>query len=143
MLDAGVNVALGTDGASSNNNLDLLKEMQLAAILHKGVNENPTEVTAQEMLKIATQNGAAAQGRADCGKLEVGCRADLVLIDTDSVNNIPLYDKYSMMAYSARSTDVRMTMVDGRVLYLDGEYKTMDIEKIKYSAKGKLKEFFI
>lgn len=143
MLDAGVNVALGTDGASSNNNLDLLKEMQLAAILHKGVNENPTEVTAREMLNIATQNGAKAQGRSDCGRIEVGCRADLVLVDTDSLNNIPLYDKYSMLAYSARSTDVRMTMVDGRVLYLDGEYKTLDIEKIKYSAKGKLKEFFI
>ncbi len=143
LIDGGVNVALGTDGASSNNNLDLLKEMQLAALIHKGVNEDPTATNAREMLKIATLNGAMAQGRSDCGRIAEGCRADLVLIDTDTVNNMPLYDNYSMMSYSASSRDVRMTMVDGKVLYLDGEYKTIDVEKIKYEAKGTLKDFFI
>lgn len=143
LIDGGVNVALGTDGASSNNNLDLLKEMQLSALIHKGISEDPTATNAAEMLRLATENGARAQGREDCGRLSVGCRADLVLVDTDKINNIPLYDKYSMLAYSANSRDVRMTMVDGKVLYLDGEYKTMDIERIKYESKRTLKDFFI
>ncbi|MBE6600181.1 MAG: amidohydrolase [Ruminococcaceae bacterium] len=143
LIDGGVNVALGTDGASSNNRLDLLREMQLAALLHKGAQEDPTVTNAREMLKIATENGAMAQGRSDCGRLEVGYRADLVLISVDELNNIPLYDKYSMLAYSARSSDVRMNMVDGRVLYLDGEFKTLDVEKIKYESKRTLKDFFI
>ena len=143
LIDGGVNVALGTDGACSNNNLDLLKEMQLAALLHKGFAEDPTVTNAQEMLRLATENGARAQGRLDSGRLEEGYRADLVLVSTDSVNNIPLYDKYSMLAYSAKSADVRMNMTDGRVLYLDGEYKTLDIERIKYESKRTLKDFFI
>ena len=143
LIDGGVNVALGTDGASSNNNLDLLKEMQLSALIHKGISEDPTATNAAEMLRLATENGARAQGREDCGRLSVGCRADLVLVDTDKINNIPLYDKYSMLAYSANSRDVRMTMVDGKVLYLDGEYKTMDIERIKHESKRTLKDFFI
>ena len=142
LIDGGVNVALGTDGAASNNKLDMLSEMQLAALIHKGVSEDPTATSAAEMLRLATENGAAAQGRYDCGRIAVGNRADLVLVDTDSVNNIPLYDKYSMLAYSAKSTDVRMTMVDGRVLYRDGEYKTVDIEKVKYESKRTLKDFF-
>ena len=142
LIDGGVNVALGTDGAASNNKLDMLSEMQLAALIHKGVSEDPTATNAPEMLRLATENGAAAQGRLDCGRIAVGNRADLVLVDTDSVNNIPLYDKYSMLAYSAKSTDVRMTMVDGRVLYLNGEYKTVDIEKVKYESKRTLKDFF-
>ena len=143
MLDAGVNVSLGTDGAASNNNLDLLKEMQFAALIHKGFHENPTEITARECFKIATENGARAQGRANCGRIAEGYRADLALIDTDALNNIPLYDTYSALAYSVRSTDVRMTAVDGKILYLDGEFKTLDIEKIKYDAKRTLKNFFI
>ncbi len=143
LIDGGVNVALGTDGASSNNRLDLLKEMQLAALIHKGAAEDPTVTNAPEMLKLATENGAIAQGRPDCGKLEVGYRADIILVGVDELNNIPLYDKHSMLAYSARSADVRMNMVDGRVLYLDGEYKTLDVERIKYEAKRTLKDFFI
>ena len=143
LIDGGVNVALGTDGASSNNRLDLLSEMQLAALIHKGVSEDPTVTNAPEMLQLATKNGAIAQGRMDCGEIKEGMRADLIIVDTDSINNIPLYDYYSMMSYSAKSSDVRMTMVDGRVLYLDGEYKTVDIEKTKYEAKRMLKNFFL
>ncbi len=143
LIDGGVNVALGTDGACSNNRLDLLKELQLAALIHKGVAEDPTITNAPEMLKLATENGAIAQGRSDCGRLEVGYRADLILVSTGELNNIPLYDKHSMLAYSARSADVRMNMVDGRVLYHDGEYKTLDVERIKYESKRTLKDFFI
>ncbi len=141
LLKAGINVALGTDGASSNNRLDMLHELQTAAILHKGVNTEPTIMPATSIFKIATKNGAIAQRRNDCGEIKVGNRADLVLLNCDTPHNLPLYDPYSMIAYSAMSTDVLMTMVDGRVLYKDGEYKTLDIEKIKAEART-LKGFF-
>lgn len=141
LLDAGVNVCLGTDGAASNNRLDMFREMQTAAILHKGVGHNPEFLSAKQTLEIATRNGAIAQRRSDCGRLGVGNRADLVLINCNSVNNIPMYDGYSMLAYSAQPSDVLMTMIDGKVLYQNGEYKTIDIEKIKAEAL-KLKGFF-
>ncbi len=141
LMKAGINVALGTDGASSNNRLDMLRELQTAAILHKGVNTDPIMMPATSIFKIATKNGAVAQRRNDCGEIKVGNRADLVLINCDLPHNLPLYDPYSMIAYSAMSTDVIMTMVDGRVLYQNGEYKTLDIEKIKAEART-LKGFF-
>ncbi len=142
VMRGGVNVALGTDGASSNNRLDMLREMQTAAVLHKGVNLDPTIMTASQTYKIATQNGAIAQRRYDCGEIAVGNRADLVLVNCDSLNNLPMYDAYSMLAYSASSSDVLMTMVDGEVLYQNGEHKTIDVEKIKAEAKRTLKGFF-
>ena len=89
-----------------------------------------------------TYNGAIAQRRFDCGKIEIGKRADLVLLNTDTAHNIPLYDTYSMLTYSAMASDVLMTMVDGRVLYRNGEYTTIDIEKIKAEGKRTLKGFF-
>ncbi len=141
LMNAGINVALGTDGASSNNRLDMLRELQTAAILHKGVNTDPIMMPATDIFKIATKNGAIAQRRVDCGEIKVGNRADLVLINCDTPHNLPLYDPYSMIAYSAMSTDVLMTMVDGSVLYQNGEYKTLDIEKIKAEART-LKGFF-
>ena len=142
LVRAGVNVALGTDGASSNNRLDMMREMQTAAILHKGINLDPTVMPASLIYKIATKNGAVAQRRYDCGEISVGNRADLVLINCDSLNNLPMYDAYSALAYSASSSDVLMTMVDGEVLYYKGEHKTIDVEKIKAEAKRTLKGFF-
>jgi len=83
-----------------------------------------------------------AQGRTDCGKIEVGKKADLILIDMDSLHNIPSYGYETTVAYSADSSDVRMTMVDGRILYKNGEYTTIDIEKLKYEAKDVIKHYF-
>lgn len=132
---AGVNIALGTDGASSNNRLDMLRELQLAALIHKGVSRDPRLACASDVLTMATANGAAAQGRDGCGSIEVGKRADLVLLDLEAPHNVPCYDPLSAVAYSASASDVRMTMVDGRVLYLNGEYKTLDIEKVRSNIK--------
>ena len=142
MKKAGVNVSLGTDGASSNNRLDMIRELQVAALIQKGVNNNPTLLPATEIYKIATKNGAVAQGRFDCGEIKEGNRADMVLVSTDSPSLNPLYDNYSMLAYAAEASDVCMTMVDGKILYKDGEYKTLDIEKIRYEASNTLKDFF-
>ena len=142
LLDRGVLVTLGTDGAASNNNLDLLKEMQYAILLGKGISHAPESIVAAEMLPIATVNGAISQGRENCGRIETGYRADAVLIDLDSVNTIPSYGYTTTLLYSARGSDVRMTMVDGRVLYENGEYKTIDLEKLKYQAKDVIKHYF-
>lgn len=142
MLDKGINVTLGTDGVASNNNLDILKELQYAVLLGKGISRSPESVKAEEMFALATLNGAIAQGRFDCGSIKLGNKADAVLVNLDSVNNIPSYNLYTTIAYSAKSSDVLMTMVDGKVLYKDGEYKTIDIEKLKFEAKDVINHYF-
>ncbi len=142
MLDKGVNVALGTDGVASNNTLDIFKELSLASILHKGISRKADITTASEMIKLATENGAISQQRYDCGKIEVGALADLVLIDLNAVNNIPMYDTASAVCYSVNSSNVLMTMADGKVLYENGEYKTLDIEKVKYDIIHVLEHYF-
>lgn len=140
--DAGLNIALGTDGTASNNTLDLFKEMYIAALIHKGVNLAPDCVTATDVIESATVCGARAQGRSDCGRLEPGCRADLILLDLDSVNNIPSYNPAYTAVYSANGGDVRLTMVDGKILYENGEYTTLDIEKVKAEMRYTCAHYF-
>ena len=94
------------------------------------------------MFALATKNGAVSQGRNDCGEIKLGYKADAVLLNLDSVNNIPSYGFYTTLAYSAKSSDVLMTMVDGKILYKDGEYKTIDIEKLKFEAKDVINHYF-
>ena len=142
MLDGGVNVGLGTDGVASNNRLDLLREMQTAAILHKGVSRDPAITVAREMLPLATLNGARAQGRTDCGRIEVGNLADLVLIDRNSLHNMPSYDDYAMLTYSTDRSDVLLTMVDGRILYRNGEYTHIDEERLRFEAREVFAHYF-
>ena len=142
MLDRGINVGLGTDGVASNNRLDILREMQTAAILHKGVSRDPAITVAAEMLPLATLNGARAQGRDDCGRVEVGYRADLVLINRNSLHNMPSYDDYAMLAYSAERSDVLFTMVDGRILYRNGAYTSIDEERLRFEAREVFAHYF-
>ena len=142
MLSAGVNVCLGTDGVASNNRLDILREMQTAAILHKGVLLDPTATTASQMPRMATRNGAIAQGREDCGEIRIGARADMILIDRNSVHNMPCFDNYAMLCYSAERSDVLMTMVDGRILYQNGTYTLIDEERLHYDAQKVFDHYF-
>ncbi len=142
MISAGVNVCLGTDGVASNNRLDILHEMQTAAILHKGVLLDPTATTASQMPKLATRNGALAQGRTDCGEIRIGARADLVLIDRNSIHNMPCFDDYAMLCYSAERSDVLLTMVDGRILYQNGTYTLIDEERLRYDAQKVFAHYF-
>lgn len=142
MLEKGVCVSLGTDGAASNNTLDIMREYQLASILHKGYNRDAEATLASQMLDLATYNGAKSQGRDDCGKIKVGNRADLVLIDLNALNNQPCFDTYCTLSYSANSSNVLLTMVDGEILYHNGEFKTLDIEKVKYEFADVCEHYF-
>lgn len=136
MKRAGVRMSLGTDGAASNNAQSILRELQLAALIHKGRCCDPELASASELLYMAGRGGALAQGRDDCGLLEAGMRADAVLIDCEAVNMLPADDLMSALAYSADASNVVMTMCDGRILYENGEYKSIDIERVKHGFRS-------
>jgi 5-methylthioadenosine/S-adenosylhomocysteine deaminase len=142
MIDAGLTVALGTDGVASNNQLSILRELQTAAILHKGVHRDPENIRAAELPAIATRNGALAQGREDCGMVAVGARADLILIDLNAINNIPCYDLATTLAYSANTSNVLLTMCDGRILFENGEYTSIDIECLRFESRQIIRHYF-
>lgn len=135
LLRAGVNVTLGTDGAASNNALDGFRDMTLLSLLAKGVTGDPTALSPADSLRIATRCGAVAQRRVDCGTIAVGSKADLCVIDTDQPWYTPSNDLIGSVVYAGRGTDVVLTMVDGRVLYRDGDYLTLDIERAAYDAQ--------
>lgn len=135
MLADGLTVALGTDGAASNNNLNMMEEMHLAALLHKGIHREPTLLSPHEVLAMATVNGARLQGRADTGVLTVGMKADVIAVDMDRPHLVPNTDPLSNLLYSAQGGDVCLTMVDGRVLYENGEYTTLDKDRILFEAR--------
>ena len=130
LLREGVIVGLGTDGASSNNNLDMLEEIKLAALLHKVDTLNPLEIPAFEAVKMATEYGAAAVGIENIGKLEAGYKADIVLFDMSGADWQPCYNPVSLMVYSANSSSVDTVIVDGKILMQNRELKTLDEEKI-------------
>lgn len=142
MLDMGLNVALGTDGAASNNNLNMMEELHLAAVLHNGFHHDPTLMKPAQLLAMATINGARLQGRPDTGSLEVGKKADIIAFDLDRPHLYPNLDPMALLVYSAQGSDVVMTMVDGRVLYEDGEFLTLDAEKIMAEAKAAVSRLY-
>lgn len=135
MLEMGIHVALGTDGAASNNNLNILQDLYLFAVVYKGYYHDSTLITPAQALYAATRAGALSQGREDSGRLAVGCKADLCVINTDTPQFTPMTDAACNVVYAAQGADVRLTMVDGEVLYRDGEFKTIDIEKAKAEAQ--------
>lgn len=143
MRSRGVNVALGTDGMSSNNNLDMFREMYLAALLPPAVTFDAQAMDAQAALAMATVNGARALGReGEVGILKEGMAADLVLVDTHAPNMTPCHSAADNLVYAANGGNVRLTMVDGRVLYQDGEFKTLDYEKIRAQVLSSVKRLF-
>ena len=131
MMDAGVNVALGTDGMASNNNHDMFQDMYLMAMLPKGNLLDPTLVTPQQALFAATRAGAIAQGREDCGLLKQGFKADLCVLDVTGPSWCPVNDMPTNVVYAGHGSDVVLTMCDGKVLYRDGEWPTIDLDRVK------------
>ena len=141
-IEKGINVTLGTDGCASNNNLDMLEEMHIASIVHKGFLRDATVFSADEVLKTATLNGAYLQGRPDCGNLLPGFKADIIAISLDNPNMRPCLDEAGLVVYSAGRNDVYFTMVDGKILYENGEYLTIDKEKVYYSVKKAVERLY-
>ncbi len=139
-FEKGVNVALGTDGTASNNNLNMFEEMHIASLLQNGANCDALALSPQQAFDMATINGYRALHREDSGELAEGKRADIAALDMDKPHLLPDADTLALLVYSAQSSDVCMSMADGRILYENGEYKTIDAEKCKaeYLAAAKV-----
>ena len=136
-LAANVTVALGTDGAASNNDLDMFEAMRVAALLHKVKTGDPQAVPARTALRMATNDGARALGLEKLiGSIEAGKRADLVIVDATRARMTPLYDPISHIVYAARGDDVRTVMVNGRVLMRDRRMLTLDEPAVLAEARG-------
>lgn len=136
MLAAGVNVGLGTDGAASNNDLDLWEEIRLAALLHKVEAGDPTELPAGQALAMATRLGAAAIHLGDeVGQLKVGMQADMIQVAVDKTRHQPLYDISSHLVYVLDSTDVQTTIVAGEVLMRDRKVLTIDEKALRKAVE--------
>ena len=136
LMDNGIRVAIGTDSSTSNNSLDFFEEIKTFALLAKLKSGDSAFMTPKQALYAATRAGALAQGRKTSGLIKEGYRADLIVVDTDVPNMQPSHNMLNNLVYSACGKDVCLTMVDGRVLYQDGEYKTIDIEKVMYDTNA-------
>lgn len=134
MLDAGLIVALGTDGATSNNNLDMLEEVRLAATLHKVRENNPKVIPAATALQMGTEFGAKALGLNNLGRIEVGYKADIVLYDMRNTTWAPKHDRTSLLVYAANSTDAHTVIVDGKTLMENYQLTTIDLEKAMFEV---------
>ncbi len=137
MLAAGVLMGLGTDGAASNNDLDMWEEMRLAAFLQKVEEMDPQALPAEAVLRMATSGGAEAIGMGDeIGSLAPGKRADIIQVSFDDVHFVPTYDVTSHLVYVADEQDVVTTIVEGKVLMRDGEILTIDTDRVAREAQA-------
>ena len=137
MLEAGVRIGIGTDGAASNNDLDLWEEMRLASFLQKVDRMDPEVMSATTVLTMATRGGATAIGLGDdIGSLEVGKKADLIQVAFDDVHHVPTYDVVSHLVFVTDEQDVASVVVDGKMLMKEGELLTIDTEKVAAEARA-------
>ena len=141
-VSRGLNVTIGTDGAASNTNLNMFEERHLASVLQNGFLRDATVMNAGTVLKMATENGAKLQRRDNCGKLAVGYQADFIAIDTDKPHLTPCLDMPALIVYAAQASDVALTVVDGKILYENGDFKTVDKEKTYYEVKKAVERLY-
>jgi 5-methylthioadenosine/S-adenosylhomocysteine deaminase len=141
MLEAGISVGIGTDGQASNNDQDMFQEMHLAALLPKGIRQDPTAVPARAAFAMATIDGAKALGMDKfIGSLEVGKRADIAILQLDCTHNVPRYDlspdnTYSQLVYAAKAHDVQHVMIEGRWVMRDRTLLTLDETRVRAEAQ--------
>ncbi|MCD6176533.1 MAG: amidohydrolase [Candidatus Cloacimonetes bacterium] len=144
-LEHGVNLSIGTDGVASNNNLSMLQEISLTAKLQKALNNDPTILPAKEMIQIATIGGAKALNKNNqIGSIEVGKKADIIIVDTDCIEAQPMYDPYSHLVYSLASEQIKDVIINGKIVMKNRKLVNIDeneiIEKAKYYQR-KIMEF--
>ena len=130
-MELGVNVALGTDGCASNDNLDMFEEMHLASLIHKGLAKDPTVLPAWDVIDMATRNGAKALGMSDVGEIAVGKQADFCVVDLDRIHLTPALDIPNLIVHSMHASDVVETWVAGRKLYDRGTFAAINFESAK------------
>jgi 5-methylthioadenosine/S-adenosylhomocysteine deaminase len=142
MLDKGLKVGLGTDGPASNNDLDMFEEMRLAALLAKGISGDPTALPARQALEMATIGGARALHMEDItGSLEIGKRADIIVVDLQPLHNVPRFNRgqeavYSQLVYVSKGSDVRHLLCNGQVLMRNGELLTVNENEVREQAQA-------
>ena len=130
-VKAGINVCLGTDGAVESGNLDMFEVMRGAAMAARCASGDPSAMPSPAVLMMATFCGAQAQGRSkECGMLEVGMDADIVLVDFTAPHLMPCHNVLTGLVYSAKGGDVAMTMVRGKILYQNGKFPTIDLNAV-------------
>jgi 5-methylthioadenosine/S-adenosylhomocysteine deaminase len=136
MLRQGVNIGLGTDGAASNHSQDLFETMKAASLLQKVHHQDAAVIDPFSVLRMATAGGAKALGLdSACGTVEVGKRADLILVDIDTVHNQPVNDIFSQLVHCAKASDVQTVMVDGEILMRDRQLHRIDERHVLADAK--------
>ena len=138
--EKGMNITIGTDGASSNNNLNMLEEVNLAAMLCRGQSLDANAIAAEDIIKAATRGGALAQGREDCGLIKEGFRADFILFDLEKEHLTPDYDTLANIVFAAQSSDICMTVCDGEIICKDGEALFVDEEETIAKASESFKK---
>ena len=136
MLDMGINIAVGTDGPSSNNALDMFREMHLITALQKIDNKDAASTDAIEILKAATQGSAKCMGLVDCDVIDVGKKADLIIIDMKRPNMQPVNNILKNIVYSGSKENIKMTMINGKILYRDGKFIETDVDTIYKNAQA-------
>jgi len=136
LLQAGVSLSLGTDGCSSNNVSDMFEVMKIAALLHKGVSKDPTLLPAEEVLKMATIDGAKALlWDEQIGSIETGKKADLAVLDFRKPHLCPVYNEIGHLVYSAKASDVDTVLINGKVVMEKREIKTLNVEEVLEKAE--------
>ena len=130
MIENGLNVSLGTDGQGSGSNLDMFETMKYAALLQKGINEDPKEMEAYEVIKMATVNGAKALNLKNIGKIEEESIADLIIINMDEVITNPINNVFAEIVYNVKGTNVDTTIVNGKILMENRKINNIDKKEI-------------
>jgi len=136
LIAAGVTVSLGTDGPSSNNTSDMFEVMKFTALLHKGVKRDPTLLPAETVFRMATIDGAKALlWDREIGSIEVGKKADIVILNFEKPHLKPLYNEYSHLVYAAKASDVETVIVNGKVVMEERDVKTVNVPKVLEEAE--------
>lgn len=135
MLNKGIHSAIGTDGPSSNNALDMFREMCLISATQNIADSNPAAVNPIDILKMATVGGAKCMGLNDCDVIDIGKTADLIVLDMNRPNMQPVNNILKNIVYSGSKENVMMTMINGKILYDKKEFVDIDTEKIYYNAQ--------